>query len=253
VQLSARGLQFDNSVSAQAGDITLALRDSIGSVSFAPSSTVRAATGFVQTAGAAMAMPAKIEVVRGPISIEAPASSEGLTLSTDGLISLAGLNAAQSVVQMNAGAGAIKIGTANSGAPLSLVVTRLQVGTAGSASLYGSINGQGGAIAASRVSSLLVGPPYFLNDTPWGPTDIVATITATTVPSFAVPSTPGLGALFSGTVSRADFAPNSLQAYRSPAILTSAPLPMNFTPLIRNAPAFVPTPGREREDPEKAR
>ena len=200
-----------------------------------------------------MAMPATIEVVRGPISIQAPAISGDLTLSTDGLISLAGLNAAQSVVQMNAGSGALKIGTANSGAPLSLVVGTLRVSTAGSASLYGSIGGQGGAIAASRVSSPLVGAPYFMNDTPWGPTEIIATITATTVPSFAVPSTPGLGALFNGTVSRADFAPNSLQAYRSPAILTIAPLPMNIAPVPRTGPAFVPTPGREREDLEKAR
>ena len=200
-----------------------------------------------------MAMPATVEVVRGRISIEAPAISGDLTLSTDGLISLAGLNAAQSVVQMNAGSGALKIGTANSGAPLSLVVGTLRVSTAGSASLYGSIGGQAGAIAASRVSSPLVGSPYFLNDTPWGPTDIIATVTATTVPSFAVPSTPGLGALFNGTASRADFAPNAFSAYSSPAVLTIAPLPMNFTPLIRNAPAFVPTPGREREDPEKAR
>jgi hypothetical protein len=198
-------------------------------------------------------MPATIEVVRGPISIQAPAISGDLTLSTDGLISLAGLNAAQSVVQMNAGDGALKIGTAHSGAPLSLVVGTLQVGTAGSASLYGSIGGQGGAIAASRVSSPLVGAPYFVNDTPWGPTEIIATITATMTPTFGVPSTPGLGALFSGTGSRADFAPNSLQAYRSPAILTIVPLPMSIAPLIRNAPAFVPTPSREREDPEKDR
>jgi hypothetical protein len=253
VQLSARGLQFDSSVSAQAGDITLALSDNSGTIRFEPSSTVRAATGFVQTAGAAIAMPAAIEVARGPISIQAPASSGNLTLSTDGLISLTGLNAAQSVVILNAGSGALKIGTANSGAALSLVVGKLQVGTAGSASLYGSIGGQGGAIAASRITSSLVGAPYFMNDTPWGPTAIIATITATTVPTSVVASTPGLSGLFTGVLSRADFAPNALQAYRSPAVLTIAPLPMNITPSIRTGPAFVPTPGREREDLEKNR
>jgi hypothetical protein len=68
-----------------------------------------------------------------------------------------------------------------------------------------------------------------------------------------VASTPGLSSLFTGVLSRGDLIPNAIQAYRSPALLTIAPLPMSIAPILRAVPAFVPTPSREREDLDKDR
>lgn len=176
-----------------------------------------------------------------------------------GDITLAGLVAPNLVVRMSTGTGDLAVGLANGGEDQRLVVGRLAVPMAGAALVYGSIGGRGGASAASRIDTPLVGSPYFMNDTPWGPIDVIATVTATTAPVSVVPSTPGAAPLFTGVVDRGGVSPNILRAYASPQVLTVTPMAPLSSPAAPQStprstsqaptgPVVVPTPGEERDD-----
>ena len=148
---------------------------------------------------------------------------------------------------------------------------------AGSAEVFGTVRGLGGAFAASLVDSALVGPPYYLNATPWGPIDAIATVTALTVPIHVVPSTPRARALFTGGFTGEGLAPQALTQYLSPQVLTIGPLPTVLSvpspaaagsgpaaqrpagaagsprPALPTGidPAGLPSPGQERDDLER--
>ncbi|MCP5843106.1 hypothetical protein NL296_28040, partial [Klebsiella pneumoniae] len=72
---------------------------------FTPGATVQAATGFTQTGGAAVYLPATVRVTSGPISLEAPAYLPGgsAELTTNGDITLTGLIGRNTSLVMAAG------------------------------------------------------------------------------------------------------------------------------------------------------
>jgi filamentous hemagglutinin family protein len=220
--LAGLSFTFDQQVTTTQGLFSIANR-ATGTVNFASDAKVQAATGFIQTGGSAVYLPAIVRVTQGPITLEAPAHlPSGLaTIETDGDITMSGLLGPRTVLTMNAGpTGKLAIGLNDASAEHKLQVANFGVATAGSASLYGSIGGQGGALAASRVNSPLVNAPYFLNDTPWGPVGLIATMAAVTAPKSVVPSTPGASSLFNREVSASNVAPDALSALLDPAVLT---------------------------------
>jgi hypothetical protein len=79
-------------------------------------------------------------------------------------------------LRMAAGLGYIRAGV-RGGAPQDQVALRsLRVDSAIGAQFYGTLAGRGGVIPATRVRGGLVGDPYFFNDTPWGPLELVDTL-----------------------------------------------------------------------------
>jgi filamentous hemagglutinin family protein len=249
IQLSGHSFRFDGAVTASAGAIGIANTSAQGTVEFARDAAVQATTGFTQTGGASLLLPASITVTQGGITLEAPASLPGGTaaITTDGDIVMAGLVGPATALTINAGTGVrttdqagthwrafgIDIGRSGGGADQKINVASLAVTTASDANLYGMIGGKGGALAASRIDSRLVNAPYFINDTPWGPLEMINVLVATTVPQGVVPSTPGASPLFTGVVDRSGVAPNVLGAYASPQVLTVAPM----APLATLAPS----------------
>jgi hypothetical protein len=246
IQLNGHSFRFDGAVTASAGAISLANTSAQGTVEFGREAAVQATTGFTQTGGASLLLPASISVTQGGITLEAPASLPGgtATITTDGDIVMAGLVGPATALTINAGTGVrttdqagthwrafgIDIGRSGGGADQKINVASLAVTTASDANLYGMIGGKGGALAASRIDSELIKAPYFINDTPWGPLEVINVLVATTVPQGVVPSTPGAGPLFTGVVDRSGVAPNVLGVYASPQVLTVAPMAPLATP-----------------------
>jgi len=225
LQLSGQSFVFDDAVTASTGAITIVNTDTAGTVSFAPGSTVQAATGFTQTGGAGVLLPSVLRVTSGPISIDAPASlpSGQATISTQGDITITGLQGPSTVLLLSSGTGALRIGLADASADHKVNLGNLVVPSAGSAELYGSLGGTGGALAASRVTSHLVNAPFFMNGTPWGPVDTIATVTAATAPKSVVASRPGAQSLFSRTSAANGIGANALEAALDPQVLRIAP------------------------------
>ncbi|HEY9105602.1 MAG TPA: hypothetical protein VIN58_02900, partial [Roseateles sp.] len=233
LQLTGHSFAFGDVVTATLGGITLTNTHPSGTVSFAVNGPVQAATGFTQTGGASVLLPATITVKAGPINIGAPASLPAGTasISTDGGITLRGLSGPSTALTLTAGSGAINAGLADADPASKVDLGSLAVVSAASAQMYGELGGSAGAVVASRVNSALVGAPYFFNKTPWGPIEVIARLTATMVPLGVVPSTPGVMPLFTGVVDRNGVVPNVLGAYASPQVLTVAPLaPVTSSP-----------------------
>ncbi|WP_073103146.1 filamentous hemagglutinin N-terminal domain-containing protein [Pollutimonas bauzanensis] len=221
IELAGGSFSFGDTVTASTGAITIANSDPSGTVDFARNAWVRAATGFTQTGGSAVRLPARLEVTKGPITIAAPAllPSGDAAIITDGAITMTGLYGPGTALTMASGSGAQRIGLNDSDASHKINVARLIVPNALSASMYGSVNGYTGAQAASRITSQLVGDPYYMNDTVWGPVEIIGRLAATTVPQWVVPSTPGADSLFRGTVTPEGVSPNALAPYADPQVL----------------------------------
>ncbi len=276
VRISGSSQRFDGDLTASTGRIDIALTEPAGTLSFAAGSTVQAATGFGQTGGSSVQLPAALTVTAGDITMQAPAYRESgrISLATQGDITLAGLTALQSIVRISSGSGMLAVGQNPGSDSHRLAVARLEVPAAGSAEVFGTVRGLGGAFAASLVDSALVGPPYYLNATPWGPIDAIATVTALTVPIHVVPSTPRARALFTGGFTGEGLAPQALTQYLSPQVLTIGPLPTVLSvpspaaagsgPAAQRPagaagspraalptgidPAGLPSPGQERDD-----
>lgn len=236
LQATGGTIRFDGAVSATLGMVQLALTDAGGSLRLG--GDVTAATGLLQTGGARVELPGRITVAQGPIRFEAPATLPAgqATIQTNGDITFAGLMGPSTALTMAAGSGRLSVGTAGGDAQHQLAVQSLTVPTAASAALYGSLGNRGGSLAAAFVRSPLLGDPWFMNDTPWGPLDTVNTIVATTIPNVPVPSTPGATPLFTRLATAAGITPNVLTAFTAPTVLTIAPSVV-FTP----APNAVPT------------
>jgi filamentous hemagglutinin family protein len=249
LQLSGHSFRFDGAVTASQGAIGIASNSSEGTVEFARNATVQAATGFAQTGGASLRLPASLQVTMGDITIEAPASlpTGQAVITTEGDITMSGLQGAGTTLAMNAGTGVLRIGLDDGNASHKINVARLSVTTASAAELFGSVAGKGGAMAASRIDSRLVNAPYFINGTPWGPVETINVLVATTVPVGVVPSTPGAYSLFTGAVDRSGLVPNVLGVYASPQVLTIAPM----LPLVarEGAPGANPAPAAARPAP----
>jgi filamentous hemagglutinin family protein len=222
IGLTGHSFSFAKAVTASAGALNVALTNTGGTLAFAPEAAVEAATGFIQTGGAGITLPASVLVGRGPITFEAPARlpSGDARIETDGTITMSGLEGPATNLVLAAGSGSLLIGSAGGLEGQRINVATLAVPDAASAMLFGLIGGQGGALAASRINSRLVNDPYFINTTAWGPVEAINRVVATTVPRTVVPSTPGASALFTGAVTSSGIAPNALSVYAAPQVLT---------------------------------
>ncbi|OWT69052.1 MULTISPECIES: filamentous hemagglutinin N-terminal domain-containing protein [unclassified Achromobacter] len=228
IDLTGGSFTFGGDVSADAGAIKIAGTNPAGSVNFAAGSTVRAATSFTQGGAATMLLPANL-IARDSVSLGTVGQIQGnsLAITTQGDITALGLYGPQARATLtlaapslaNPAGGKLTIGLNDADATHKLNVGVLAVPTAGSAQVYGSIGGRTGAVAAAFVTSPLAGAPWFMNDTPWGPNDIVQRVTASTAPIWVEPSKPGVDSLFRGTVSNNAYGPDPLGAYADPQVL----------------------------------
>ena len=225
IAMSGGDFTFDQAVTAGTGAIALNNK-AASTIRFAQDGAVNAATGFTQTGGGALRLPASLQVAKGPISITALASlpSGTASIKTDGAITIAGLYGPDTRLTMASGTGAQTIGLNNGDTRYKINVTELIVPNAGSATMYGTVAGYDNAQAAQHITSALVGPPYYINGMPWGPVtaDTINRITSGTTPQTIVPSTPGADSLFRHAVQPEGVGPDALAPYRDPQVLTLA-------------------------------
>lgn len=225
IAMTGGDFTFDQAVTASTGAIALNNK-ATSTLKFAQDGAISAATGFTQTGGGALQLPASLQVAKGPISISALASlpSGAASIKTDGAITIAGLYGPDTRLTMASGSGAQTIGLNNGDTRYKINVAELIVPNAASAMMFGTVAGYANAQAAQHITSALVGPPYYINGTPWGPvtSDTINRITSVTAPQTIVPSTPGADSLFRLTVQPEGVSPDALAPYRDPQVLTLA-------------------------------
>ncbi|MCD0497359.1 filamentous hemagglutinin N-terminal domain-containing protein [Achromobacter sp. MY14] len=245
IDISGGTVSFGKNVTADTGSIHIANTDPTGTTTFGAGSTVKAATGFTQTGGAGLTLPAQLLVTQGPISLGAPAKLQGAnaTISTNGDITAVGLVGPQTALTLAAGPlGALRIGLNDANPNHKLNVASLTVPTAGSADVWGTIGGRSDAVAATSIKSSLVGAPYYLNGVTWGPTGIIDRLSSITLPQPIIPTTPTADSLFRGTVPSDGFGPDALGAYTDPQVLKVANASFNWQlPSGDNAVLTTPT------------
>ena len=244
IDISGGSVSFGKDVTADTGAIRVTNTDPAGTTTFAAGSTVKAATGFTQTGGAGLTLPAQLLVTQGPINLGAPATLQGAnaTISTNGNITAVGLSGPQTTLTLAAGPlGAVRIGLNDANLSHKLDVAGLIVPSAGSADVWGTIGGKTGALAAASIKSSLVGSPYYLNGVTWGPTGTIDRLAAITAPQPVIPTTPTADSLFRGTVPPEGFGPDALGAYADPQVLKVAAASVNWLlPSGDNAMLNVP-------------
>lgn len=165
---------FNGPLNAHYGTVTVTSRG--GPVSF--NAPVHTATGFNIIGPSPVYLGGNLSVDEGPISIDGRLilPRGALRIRTNGDITLHGVAGANTDLRMAAGHGFIRAGIPG-GAPEDQVALRtLQVDSASGALFYGTLGGRGGVIPATRVRGGLVGDPYFFNDTPWGPLELIDTL-----------------------------------------------------------------------------
>lgn len=224
IDIAGGTLSFGKNVTADTGSIRIANTSPTGTTSFGAGSTVKAATGFTQTGGAGLNLPAQLLVTQGPINLGAPAKLQGgnAVIQTNGDITAIGLSGLQTSLTLASGVGALRIGLNDADPSHKLDVAGLTVPNAGSADMWGAIGGKTGSMAATMVRSSLVGAPYYMNGATWGPTDVIDRLAAVTAPRTVIPTTPTANPLFQGTVPSKGFGPDALGAYTDPQVLTVA-------------------------------
>ena len=244
IDITGGKVAFGKDVTADTGPIRITNTDPTGTTTFAAGSTVKAATGFTQTGGAGLTLPAQLLVTQGPINLGAPATLQGAnaTISTNGDITAVGLMGPQTALTLAAGPlGTLRIGLNDADLSHKLNVASLTVPTAGSADVWGTLGGKTGAVAAASIKSSLVGSPYYLNGTTWGPTGVIDRLSAITAPQPVIPTTPTASSLFRGTVPSDSFGPDPLGAYADPQVLKVASATFNWQlPSGDNAMLNVP-------------
>lgn len=224
IDISGGTLSFGKDVTADTGSIRVANTSPTGTTSFGAGSTVKAATGFTQTGGAGLTLPAQLLVTQGPINLGVPAKLQGgnAVIQTNGDITAVGLSGPQTSLTLASGVGALRIGLNDADPSHKLEVASLTVPNAGSADMWGAIGGKTGSMAATMVRSSLVGAPYYMNGATWGPTDVIDRLAAVTAPRTVIPTTPNANPLFQGTVPSKGFGPDALGAYADPQVLKVA-------------------------------
>lgn len=224
IDISGGTLSFGKDVTADTGSIRIANTSPTGTTSFGAGSTVKAATGFTQTGGAGLTLPAQLLVTQGPINLGVPAKLQGgnAVIQTNGDITAVGLSGPQTSLTLASGVGALRIGLNDADPSHKLDVASLTVPNAGSADMWGAIGGKTGSMAATMVRSSLVGAPYYMNGATWGPTDVIDRLAAVTAPRTVIPTTPNANPLFQGTVPSKGFGPDALGAYADPQVLKVA-------------------------------
>ena len=221
LRLNGAGFTFGAAVTS-AGSLALATTDGVGRVVFGRDATVVTEEGFTQSGGSGIVLPASITAKNGPITLGAVASlPDGqASITAGGPITMAGLQGKATMLTMASDGGALIVGQESGTALQKIDVLSLTVPKAGSARMFGTVAGKTDALAASAIDSPLRAAPYFINNTPWGPTQQVSRVAATVVVEVPVPSTPGVTSLFTGTMTGAGLTPNALAAYAAPQVLT---------------------------------
>lgn len=224
IDISGGSVSFGKDVTADTGAIRIANTSPTGTTSFGGGSTVKAATGFTQTGGAGLTLPAQLLVTQGPINLGAPAKLQGgnAVIQTNGDITAIGLTGPQTSLTLASGSGALRIGLNDADPSHKLDVAGLTVPNAGSADMWGTIGGKTGSMAATTIRSSLTGAPYYMNGATWGQTDVIDRLAAVTAPRSVIPSTPTANPLFQGTVPSKGFGPDVLGAFADPQVLTVA-------------------------------
>lgn len=243
IDISGGTLSFGKNVTADTGSIRIANTSPTGTTSFGAGSTVKAATGFTQTGGAGLTLPAQLLVTQGPINLGAPAKLQGgnAVIQTNGDITAIGLSGPQTSLTLASGSGALRIGLNDADPSHKLNVAGLTVQNAGSADMWGTIGGKNGSMAATTIRSSLAGAPYYMNGAAWGQTDVIDRLAAVTAPRSVIPSTPTANPLFQGTVPSKGFGPDVLGAFADPQVLTVASAFSWQLPSGDNAVLTVPT------------
>lgn len=243
IDISGGTLSFGKNVTADTGSIRIANTSPTGTTSFSAGSTVKAATGFTQTGGAGLTLPAQLLVTQGPINLGAPAKLQGgnAVIQTNGDITAIGLSGPQTSLTLASGVGALRIGLNDADPSHKLDVAGLTVPNAGSADMWGAIGGKNGSMAATTIRSSLAGAPYYMNGATWGQTDVIDRLAAVTAPRSVIPSTPTANPLFQGTVPSKGFGPDVLGAFADPQVLTVASAFSWQLPSGDNAVLTVPT------------
>ncbi|MFP3743502.1 filamentous hemagglutinin N-terminal domain-containing protein [Achromobacter sp. SIMBA_011] len=243
IDISGGTLSFGKNVTADTGSIRIANTSPTGTTSFGAGSTVKAATGFTQTGGAGLTLPAQLLVTQGPINLGAPAKLQGgnAVIQTNGDITAIGLSGPQTSLTLASGVGALRIGLNDADPSHKLNVAGLTVQNAGSADMWGAIGGKNGSMAATTIRSSLAGAPYYMNGATWGQTDVIDRLAAVTAPRSVIPSTPTANPLFQGTVPSKGFGPDVLGAFADPQVLTVASAFSWQLPSGDNAVLTVPT------------
>lgn len=243
IDISGGTLSFGKNVTADTGSIRIANTSPTGTTSFGAGSTVKAATGFTQTGGAGLTLPAQLLVTQGPINLGAPAKLQGgnAVIQTNGDITAIGLSGPQTSLTLASGVGALRIGLNDADPSHKLDVAGLTVPNAGSADMWGAIGGKNGSMAATTIRSSLAGAPYYMNGATWGQTDVIDRLAAVTAPRSVIPSTPTANPLFQGTVPSKGFGPDVLGAFADPQVLTVASAFSWQLPSGDNAVLTVPT------------
>lgn len=243
IDISGGTLSFGKNVTADTGSIRIANTSPTGTTSFGAGSTVKAATGFTQTGGAGLTLPAQLLVTQGPINLGAPAKLQGgnAVIQTNGDITAVGMSGPQTSLTLASGSGALRIGLNDADPSHKLNVAGLTVPNAGSADMWGAIGGKNGSMAATTIRSSLAGAPYYMNGATWGQTDVIDRLAAVTAPRSVIPSTPTANPLFQGTVPSKGFGPDVLGAFADPQVLTVASAFSWQLPSGDNAVLTVPT------------
>ncbi|MDQ2103305.1 beta strand repeat-containing protein, partial [Azospirillum isscasi] len=221
LRLTGAGFTFGAGVNS-AGSLAVVATVGSGTVTFGRDATVVTEEGFTQSGGSGIVLPASITAKNGPITLGAVASlPDGqASIAAGGPITMAGLQGKATALTMASDGGALFIGQESGTALQKIDVLSLTVPKAGSARMFGTVAGKTDALAASAIDSPLRAAPYFINNTPWGPTQQVSRVAATVVVEVPVPSTPGVTSLFTGTITGAGLTPNALAAYAAPQVLS---------------------------------
>ena len=190
ISLTGASFTFDAPVTASAGALAITGFDSSGAVTFGVGANIITAKGLTQKEGSGIVLPGFITNTEGPITLGAVATlpSGDASITTDGDITMAGLQGVGTMLTMaSRNGGALVIGSQDGDAMRKIDVLGLKVPTAGSARMYGAVAGKTDALAASVIDSPLRAAPYFINNTPWGPTQSVSRIVSTVIVEFRCP------------------------------------------------------------------
>ena len=217
ITLTGNSFTLLNPITATAGALTVNLGTG-GTLVVGPNAPVTTATGVIetQTGPSTISLASNITSQDGPINFQGSPTLIGsaLTFQTNGLIGFTGLAGASTDLTLIAGpSGDIVVGQANTNDPAKLAILKsltVPLNGTGFATLYGTLGGDTGVLPSSEVRSPLRGARYTYNTYPWGPLNLIGTITVT------VPTTTPV------TVTNTGLQPGILEAGLAPSLLTVA-------------------------------
>jgi len=234
-----------------------------GVTEFARTANISVIDGLVYTGGLKLLLPANITASNGPIKLGTlklvedtdpldeiavkPQSISGViatlpsgnvTIRSGDDITIAGLIGKNTNLVMTSGTGDIRIGSKEGTSDQKIDVKSLNVATARTANLYGTIGGTTGFDASYEIGPLKFAP-YYINDAFWRNRDLPPAATKTT-PLPKPPSTPQVDALFNLNTTSTGITPNVVGAFAAPTVLNVGTAPTNLS--VAPSPTVITTP-----------